>query len=131
MNKINSQLNKYEHLSDDFQTEFNDILARKGLGRFENFLVSELLKEKISLVALFDYGYDTLVNHASVDQHDTATYFLVLSELKGIPHTISDWCLDATVYFENDSDFPVPSKKNALVATYEKIIRPALEKAQA
>ncbi len=85
------------------------------------FLLEQLRMNTVSYRALAQYGMQELPIEAERPNPTIATYFFLISELRGIPDTFYQFALEAMVYAKNQSDFPTTTR-DEVVAIYEKTV---------
>lgn len=107
------------HFNPEFRPELRVLLEGAGGNRHLSFLLNRLASGTTTVRNLIDYGIQNLPEDKRPDMA-LAEFFLVVSELKGLPTEVQDLAVDLMIYSETESDFPGESRAE-LLDRYRKV----------
>jgi hypothetical protein len=96
-------------------------IAERDNNKYIDLLLCELALPEVSTMKLFRYGMDNLPENTMRPNMELSTFFLVLSEIKGLPPDASSFAVDLMVYCENDPDGPDSIRPDLIQSEYQRI----------
>lgn len=92
-----------------FHPEVDAIVRDGSLGTYEDLMLTALAAKTCDVAALFDIGLRALPTNENRPSEALASYFFILSTIKGLPRELQDLATNAMVYCKNDMGTPTGS----------------------
>ena len=110
MTKLNNKIDIINKiLKSGSEQSFLNIINKKRLGKYKNFLISKLCANPIPIEEIFKFGIENLPADEFRPNLSLSSYFFVVSEISELSEELRDLAIEAMIYCENNSDVPTKS----------------------
>ncbi|MEK7652376.1 MAG: hypothetical protein AAB334_00260 [Patescibacteria group bacterium] len=110
MTKLNNKIGVINKiLKSGSEQSFLNIINKKRLGKYENFLISKLSVNPVPIEEIFKFGIENLPTDELRPNLSLSSYFFVITEIKELPEELYNLAMEAMIYCKNDSDVPTKS----------------------
>jgi hypothetical protein len=110
-------------INDDFREQFTKIENREDFFDYKQVLHKELSSGRPRFDLLFEYGISRLPkdDNGVRPNEPLAYFFLIVSEINGVPRDLRSLAIDAMLYCESDKDTVVPTSFEKIKKDYTEI----------